>query len=162
MQIVKGGRFLRIRETRRESAHSVRPGRAEIGADSHCQLALAVSERIHDDDLALRRAVVHPYGVGVRDVAARLFHRHGGVERQMHDGYAQKVRRLVESGEMNRHENYRKHRSGGEYRRKRDKYLLAAAPEPCGEPPALSALFPSSAIVAFGCGNALCRFALRG
>ena len=100
VQVVEGGGLLRVGKTCGQSRHSVRPGEPHIVAYAHRDLSLAVPERVHDDDLALFGAVVHPDGIGVRDVAARFFHRDRGVEGEMCHGEIDEVARLVQSAEV--------------------------------------------------------------
>ena len=87
-------------------------------------------ERVHDDDLALFGAVVHPDGIGVRDVAARFFHRDGGVEGETRDGEIDEVARLVQSGEVSGDEDDRKHHARRKDGDERDRDLFAVAFEP--------------------------------
>ena len=87
-------------ETCGQSRRSVRPGEPHIVAHAHGYLSFSVSEGICDDDLSLRRAVVHPYRVGVRCVFPLRFYDHSRVGRELDDGDIDEVFGLDESGEM--------------------------------------------------------------
>ena len=125
VKVVKGGRLLRVAETRRKSRHPVRPRQTEIGTYAHGNLALSVAERVHHDDVA----VVGVHGVGVRDVPPRFFHGHRRVRGQLGYGNAYVIGRLVQRREMRRHENDGEHDPHGEHRGQRYEYLFAVAPE---------------------------------